>query len=653
MSTKRRASFGTWPSPWKAERIASAEVRLAEVRLDGGAVYWLERRPDEGGRSVVVRRRPAGRLEDAIPRGANARNAVYEYGGGSYAVVDGAVVYTEFADGRVWIAQPGDAEPTGRPVTAPGPWRFADLTPDPARRRVYAIQEDRSGAGEPIHRVVAIDHAAAEPLPPIVLVEGADFYSSPTPSSDGSRLAWISWSHPDMPWDATELWVAAVDAAGRPGRAERVAGGDNRPESIREPRFSPGGVLFFASDRTGYWNVYRADPADFRVTPLVTLDAEVGAPQWVFGESYYAFVAEDDVVLAANHAGEWRLHRLCSGRLADLTRRFTEVRSIHTDGRRVVFLGASPIEPMAVVAVDLVDGKDSAVVEILRPADDLGIDAGYLSRPRAFDFATSGDARAHGFFYAPANAELEGPQGERPPVIVLCHGGPTAAASTALAPSIQFWTSRGFAVADLNYRGSTGFGRAYRESLYGGWGVTEVDDCVAAVRHLAASGDVDPERAIIRGASAGGYTTLAALAFRDVFRAGASYYGVADLEALMRDTHKFESRYGDRLIGPYPACRDLYRERSPLHAADRLSCPVIFFQGLEDKVVPPNQTEAMVDALRRKGLPVAYVAFAGEQHGFRRAENIRRALECELYFYSRVFGFELPDPPPDLVIENL
>ena len=292
-------------------------------------------------------------------------------------------------------------------------------------------------------------------------------------------------------------------------------------------------------------------------------------------------------------------------------------------------------------------------VEILRRSSEVAIDVGYLSRPRAIELETAGGDRAHGFFYAPAHAEIEGPAGERPPLMVLCHGGPTAAASTALAPGIQFWTSRGFAVIDLDYRGSTGFGRAYREKLYGQWGIAEVDDCVAAVRHLAAAGEIDPRRAVIRGASAGGYTTLAALAFRDTFRAGASYFGVGDLEALARDTHKFESRYLDRLVGPYPARRDLYVERSPLHAADRLSCPVIFFQGLEDKVVPPNQAETMVDALRRKGIPVAYVPFAGEQHGFRRAENIRRALECELYFYSRVFGFELPDPPPALEIENL
>jgi dipeptidyl aminopeptidase/acylaminoacyl peptidase len=292
-------------------------------------------------------------------------------------------------------------------------------------------------------------------------------------------------------------------------------------------------------------------------------------------------------------------------------------------------------------------------VQILRRSADLGIDAGYVSQPRAIEYETTDGDTAHAFFYPPAHAELEGPSEQRPPLMVLCHGGPTSATAPVLAAGIQFWTSRGFAVADLNYRGSTGYGRAYREKLYGRWGVVEVDDCVAAVRHLAAAGEIDPARAVIRGASAGGYTTLAALAFRSVFRAGASYFGVGDLEALARDTHKFESRYLERLVGPWPARRDLYAERSPLNAADRLSCPVIFFQGLEDKVVPPNQAETMVEALRRKGIPVAYVPFAGEQHGFRRAENIRRSLECELYFYSRVFGFTLPDPPPALAIENL
>jgi dipeptidyl aminopeptidase/acylaminoacyl peptidase len=660
MGRKRSAPYGTWPSPWTAERISSAEVRAGEVRLDGGDVYWLERRPAEGGRSVVVRRDRAGRIADAIPATANARNAVYEYGGGSYAVSGGDVFYTDFGDQRVWIAPAAGG--AARPLTAPGPWRFADLTIDPARRRLYAIQEDRSpipgwgGGGstkpEPTHRVVAIDlDAGPSGAQPEVLVEGDDFYASPAPSADGSALAWISWRHPDMPWDRTELWIADVNPDGSIAQRKRVAGGD-RVESIREPRFSPRGALCFVSDRTGFWNLYRRDDAD-RITPLTALEAEVGGPQWVFGESYYAFAGEDDVVLAASHGGMWRLHRLRAGVLEETTDRFTDVRYVQTDGERVIFAGASPVEPSSVATMALRGAGVSADVEILRRSSEVAIDLAYVSRPRSIELETAGGDRAHGFFYAPAHAEIEGPAGERPPLMVLCHGGPTSAASTALAPGIQFWTSRGFAVIDLDYRGSTGFGRAYREKLYGQWGVAEVDDCVAAVRHLAAAGEIDPRRAVIRGASAGGYTTLAALAFRDIFRAGASYFGVGDLEALARDTHKFESRYLDRLVGPYPARRDLYVERSPLHAADRLSCPVIFFQGLEDKVVPPNQAETMVEALRRKGIPVAYVPFAGEQHGFRRAENIRRALECELYFYSRVFSFALPDPPPALDIENL
>jgi dipeptidyl aminopeptidase/acylaminoacyl peptidase len=647
LTKARTAPYGTWPSPWTAERIAAAEVRASEVRLDGDRVYWLERRPAEGGRSVVVRRDREGRIADAIPRQANARNAVHEYGGGSFTVAGGDVFYVDFADERVWRA-PADGS-AARPLTAPGPWRFADLTLDPARRRLYAIQEDRSTRPEPTHRVVAIDLDAPAPgAQPRVLVEGDDFYASPAPSPDGSRLAWISWRHPDMPWDRTELWTADVRLDGTLVNRQRVAGGQ-QPESIREPRFSPRGALCFVSDRTGFWNPYRIG-GDGRIAALVTLEAEVGGPQWVFGESYYAFAGDDDVVLSANHGGTWRLHRLRSGRLETLTERFTDVRYVRTDGERVVFVGASPVESAAVVSVPL---RAGGPVEILRRASEVAIDERYLSRPRAVEIETAGGDLTHGFFYAPAHAEVEGPADERPPLMVLCHGGPTSAASTALAPGIQFWTSRGFAVIDLDYRGSTGFGRAYREKLYGQWGVVEVDDCVAAVRHLAAAGEIDPRRALIRGASAGGYTTLAALAFRDVFRAGASYFGVGDLEALARDTHKFESRYLDRLVGPYPERRDLYVERSPLHAADRLSCPVIFFQGLEDKVVPPSQAETMVEALRRKGIPVAYVPFAGEQHGFRRAENIRRSLECELYFYSRVFGFTLPDPPPALEIENL
>ena len=654
MSRKRSAPYGSWPSPWTASRISTAEVRASEVKLDGDRVYWLERRPTEGGRSVVVRRERDGGITDAVPKSANARTAVYEYGGGSYTVAGNEVCWTEFADQRVWRAPAADASAV-LPVTIEGPWRFADLVPDPARRRLYAIQEDRSVEPEPAHRIVAIDLGAPAPgATPEVLVSGADFYASPAPSPDGSMLAWLSWRHPDMPWDRTELWLADVEPDGTLGNRRCVAGGE-QVESIREPRFGPDGALFFVSDRSGYWNLYRLE-ADGSATPIAPVEAEVGGPQWVFGESFYAFAGPDDIVLAANHAGTWKLHRWRHGRLETLSERFTDVRYVQADAERVVWSGGSPVEPSAVVASSLREpaaGKEAAHVEILKRTSAMEGESGYLSRPRAIDFTTTNGDRAHGFFYPPAHAEIEGPADERPPLIVLCHGGPTAGASTALNAGIQFWTSRGFAVLDLDYRGSTGFGRVYREKLYGEWGRVEVDDCVAAVRHLAAEGEIDARRAVIRGASAGGYTTLAALAFRDTFRAGASYFGVGDLEALARDTHKFESRYLDRLIGPYPERRDLYVERSPLHAADRLSCPVIFFQGLEDKVVPPNQAEAMVEALRRKGIPVAYVPFPGEQHGFRRAENIRRSLECELYFYSRVFGFELPDPPPDLTIENL
>ncbi len=413
MSAKRAAPYGTWPSPWTAERISSAEVRASEVRLDGGDVYWLERRPAEGGRSVVVRRDGAGRAADAIPATANARNAVYEYGGGSYTVAGGDIFYTDFGDQRVWIAPARGGEP--RPLTVAGPWRFADLTFDPARRRLYAIQEDRSTKPEPTHRVVAIDlDAPASGAQPEVLVEGDDFYASPAPSPDGSKLAWLSWRHPDMPWDRTELWVAEVHGDGTLGRRQRVAGGD-RVESIREPRFSPAGALCFVSDRTGYWNLYRLEG---RVTALTTLDAEVGGPQWVFGESYYAFAGDDDVLLSANHGGTWRLHRLRSGVLEDVTDRFTDVRYVRTDGERVVFAGASPVEPSAVVSIALRGGAGAPAgqVEILRRASDLAIDQGYLSPPRPIEVETTGGERAHGFFYAPAHAELEGPAGEQPPL---------------------------------------------------------------------------------------------------------------------------------------------------------------------------------------------------------------------------------------------
>jgi dipeptidyl aminopeptidase/acylaminoacyl peptidase len=482
----------------------------------------------------------------------------------------------------------------------------------------------------------------------VVLTQGNDFYSSPRVSPDGTQLAWLTWNHPNMPWDGCELWVGEFGPEGTLTSTRWVAGGV--AESIFQPEWSPDGVLYFASDRNGWWNLQRIS-ADGEIESVARAKAELGQPQWLFGMSLYAFAAPDLIVCSHVEQGVSRLETIDipTGKLTIIDSPFTDIQYLKAANGQAVFRAGSPTEVASITRFDLATGQ----FETLRRANEQEVYPQYFSVPRAIEFPTEAGLTAHGFFYPPQNPEFRAPDGEKPPLIVKSHGGPTAAASTALSLSIQYWTSRGFAVLDVNYGGSTGYGRQYRERLNKKWGLVDVDDCVNGAKYLVDRGEVDGKRLIITGGSAGGYTTLCALTFRNAFRAGASHFGVSDAEALARDTHKFESQYLTGLLGPYPARQDLYFERSPINFTERLSCPVIFFQGLEDKVVPPNQAEKMVRAIRAKGIPVAYAAFEGEQHGFRQAQNIKRALEGELYFYSRVFNFELAEPVEPLVIENL
>jgi dipeptidyl aminopeptidase/acylaminoacyl peptidase len=645
MTDVRVAPYGAWKSPITSDLIVTATVGLGQIVLDGEDVYWIELRPAEGGRHCVVRRTPDGRTEDVTPAGFNARTRVHEYGGADFAVSVGVVYFSNFNDQRLYRQEPGAAP---RPVTPEGRYRYSDAAVDTRRGLLFAVREDHGvEGGEAVNTIVSLDLDGDE-VGGGVLVSGADFYSSPRLSPDGSRLAWLSWNHPNMPWDGTELWVGELDGRGALSDARRVAGGE--AESIFQPEWSPAGVLHFVSDRSNWWNLYRLGEAG-DAEPLHASEAEFATPQWVFGMSTYAFNGPDEIVCAYTSRGAWRLALLDAraGSLEEIETPYTEIDDVKAAGGRAYFIGGSPRTRPAVVELDLQTRESN----VLRRSSEAVIDDGYLSEPRAVEFPTEGGLTAHAFFYPPRNRDFDAPAGERPPLLVMCHGGPTAAASSALSLKTQYWTSRGVAVLDVNYGGSTGYGREYRQRLNGEWGVVDVDDCVNGARHLAERGEVDGARCVITGGSAGGYTVLSALTFRDLFKAGASHYGVSDLTVLISDTHKFESRYLDRLLGPYPERADLYRERSPINYTERLDCPVIFFQGLEDKIVPPNQAELMVEALRRKKLPVAYVAFEGEQHGFRKAENIKRALDGELYFYSRVFGFPLADEVEPVHIENL
>ena len=633
--------FGTWPSPITPDAIVADTIRLASVTLDSGRIGWLEGRPAEGGRNVLVRADEAGRAVDVTPAPFNVRSRVHEYGGGAYAVSGDHVWFSNFEDGRVYM-QAGTAAPA--PLTAEGPARFADLTVDRGRRRLLAVREMHGDGAPPVNDLVAIsiDDGSVR-----TIASGHDFFAAPAPSPDGTRLAWLAWDQPDMPWDAAALWLAELDGDGVPGAPFRIVGGSGR--SAFQPAWSPDGALWCVTDPDGWWNLHRWRDGEFRC--MYRAENEFGKPLWQLGTTTFGFDADGRVVCTWRSDGAWRLGRLDpNSRLTEIPSPWTSIDSLVVAGSTAAFIGGTPDRSAAVVSLDL----DSGQSRVHRTSSALSIDASMLSRPEALTFPTDGDNEvAHGFYYPPCNASCRAPVGELPPLLVMSHGGPTGATSDTLNPATQFWTSRGFAVLDVDYRGSTGYGRAYRERLYGEWGVVDVEDCVAGALHLAETGRADRERLAIRGGSAGGYTTLAALTFHDAFRAGASYYGISDLEVLAADTHKFEARYLDRLVGAWPADRDIYRARSPLHHASRLRCPIIFFQGLDDRVVPPNQAELMVDALDRQGLPVACLTFEGEGHGFRQAGTLRRCLEAELLFYARVFGFEPADAPAPIEIRNL
>ncbi len=640
--TKKVAPYGSWPSPITTDLITADVVGLAEIRADGEDLYWMEARPAEQGRSVIVRRTADGRIEDAIPAGFNARTRVHEYGGGTYLVRQGEIVFSNFADQRLYRTSVGESPV---PLTPDEALRYADGVVDVGRKRYIYVREDhRDTEAEAVNTLVAIPFAGGEGQ---VLTSGFDFYAAPRLSPNGRRLAWVCWNHPNMPWDDTELWLADLTPEGAVVGARRVAGGPGI--SIVDPVWSPDCLLYYVSDESGWWNIYcLGEDGGLNVLPI---EAELAGPPWVFGTTRYAFVAADTIYGIIDDEGASRLVRLDvpTGTLSRLDLPYPDVSSIRVgDG----WIGLTVAGPDRVPAVGRYDLPTQAF-EVVRVSADLDLDPHGISEPEPITFPSANGREAHAFYYAPTNAAFEGPADERPPLLVLSHGGPTSAVSGTLRLGTQYWTSRGFAVLDVNYGGSTGYGRAYRDRLKGQWGIVDVEDCIHGARHLVERGKADGDRLAIRGGSAGGYTTLSALAFHDVFAAGASHYGVGDLEALAQDTHKFESRYMDQLVGPYPEAKDLYQARSPIHHVDGLSCPVILFQGLDDPVVPPNQAERMFEALDKKGIPVAYVPFEGEQHGFRQAKNIRRALEAELYFYGKVFGFEPAEAIEPVPIQNL
>ena len=605
-----RAPFGSWRSPITAAAIVSGAASITEIVVDGATVWFNEGRPAERGRTAIMRFDADGVAREVTPPDANVRSRVHEYGGGAWWVRHDHLYYVDMADQQLREMAPG-GEP--RLLTTDTRDRYADLrvTPDDAWLVCVRERHDLSFS-EASNEIVAV--ALDDSGRVNVLASQADFVSNPRLSPDGSQLAWLQWFHPNMPWDCTELWCAAFNDGSISDMRCMV-----RDAALLQPEWSPDGVLHVITDANGWWHIVRVDDG----AVLTSGDRDWGHAPWVFGGSTYAFRADGSLVT-----------------LGDVDAVLSEVSCLRTRGTEIVAAGATWSQETQIVEV-APDGKSSA----LRPARDLGLDAAFFASPEHITFSTGdGSEIAHAWFYRPAHPDFVGPEGEQPPLIVMAHGGPTGAAQTSLRLPTRYWTSRGFAVVDVDYRGSTGYGRAYRQQLTDRWGLSDVEDCVAAARYLAARGDVDVAKLLIRGGSAGGFTVLCALTFHDVFAAGASHYGIADLEALATDTHKFESRYLDGLIGRYPEQRDIYIERSPIHHTDRLRTPLIVLQGLDDRVVPPNQAHMLVDALAAKGVPHAYVEFAGEGHGFRKADNIITALEAELSFYAQLLGFTPADP---------
>jgi dipeptidyl aminopeptidase/acylaminoacyl peptidase len=628
VTTTERLPYGAWPSPITSELVVRAANLPNGVQLDGNDLWWSEGRPEEAGRTVVLRRGADGTVTEVLPAPWSARSGVHEYGGGAWWVRGGVLWFVDWATQRLHVVGPGE-EPvplTPEPATPRG-LRFADGDVHPDGRQVLCVQEEHRADGAVLNTIVRL--AADLPSAPEPVVVGPDFVSDPRWRGDGGAFCWLEWDQPDMPWEATRLVVH--DDAGR-----AVVAGHGGAESICQPTWAADGSLWFSSDRTGFWSLHRWTP-DGGTTVVLDLGSDIGFPQWIFGQSCFALLDDGRVLLVYQAEGRDHLAVLRpDGAVVDVAPELTSVDAVRTNGTAVALVAGTPTSEPQVVLGE-VDG-DGLQVRHAVAARDLGLGPEWLSVPEPVDFPTAGGVTAHALLYRPRNPEAEGPPGARPPLLVLIHGGPTSAARPMLRLATQFWTSRGFAVVDVNYRGSTGYGRAYRKLLDGQWGVADVEDCVAVARHLADAGLVDGARMFIRGGSAGGFTTLAALAFHDVFAGGASHYGVADLALLAAETHKFEARYLDGLVGPWPEARLVYDERSPIHHLDGITRPLAVFQGLDDAVVPPSQAELIVEGLRGRGVPVTYVAFEGEGHGFRKAENIRTALDTELAFYLEVLG---------------
>ena len=637
-------AYGSWPSPISAASVVKGSRGLGALQFDGDYLYWLESRPEEGGRNTIMRWTHAGEPEELLAAPWNARTRVQEYGGGSLLVADGTIWFANLQDQRLYRMEPGK---TPEAITPEAELRFAGCALDRSRARLLCVREDHRHDGEPQNTLVAVPIEGVSEGE--VLFSGSDFVSAPSLSPDGARIAFTSWQHPNMPWDNTTLWSAGFDEQGN--LQGLVAHNPETQESVINPRWGRDGRLYAISDRDNWWSIYRVEAETFSSVPSGIERAEIGGPGWAIGSDYYHLLDDGRILARVMKGGVSSLLMIdpASSSSQPLALASEAVHDFLPVDDRLFVISAPSESPPALLEASL----GGAMRTVIRTSGASSVEQRWIPEYRLVSFPTSGGAEAHGIYLPPANPDVSAPVGTAPPLIVKVHGGPTSVSSPTYNTGLLYWSSRGFAILNLNYRGSTGFGREYRRALYGQWGIADVEDAVAGATWLAEQGLADPNRLIITGGSAGGYTALAAHAFHDTFAAGASHYGVSDLEALARDTHKFESRYMDQLIGPYPEQRDLYRARSPIHHLAGFSAPLLLLQGMDDPVVPPNQSQMIFEALKSRGVPTAYLAFEGEAHGFRKAENQIRALEAELYFYSRVLELDRPEELPAVEISGL
>lgn len=640
--TDSHTPYGSWLSPINAASTVAGSRGLHTLQSDEGYIYWVEARPEEGGRNTIMRWRAGGEIEEVLPAAFNARTRIHEYGGRAILVAGGTIWFSNFTDQRLYRMKPG-GEPEA--ITPEAPLRFGACELDASRNRLICIREDHRPLGEVRNALVAL------PLEGIsdgeVLFDDSDFVSAPSLSPDGKRIAFVSWNHPNMPWDSTTLWSAEFGAGGElAGLIEHNPGSN---ESIMDAQWDRGNQLHAISDRDNWWKIYRVQGEELIAIDTALIEVEIGGPAWTIGRNFYRFLPDGRIAAQVSRWGTEQLYVIDTGSgSAELlgldSAAVTDVLPVDD----LLYVIHSPGDRPAELLVTDANGGRGLVI---RKAKDDSPARQWIPNSQTVSFPSGDGAVAHGIYYPPTNPNMQASPDETPPLMVFVHGGPTSSTKPVYSLSTLYWTSRGFAILDLNYRGSSGYGREYRQALYGAWGIADVEDASNGARWLADQGLADTQRLIIRGGSAGGYTTLAAHSFHDTFAAGASYFGVSDIEALAQETHKFESRYLDQLIGPYPERKDLYVARSPIHHLEGFSAPLLLLQGLEDKVVPPNQSEMIFEALKSRGIPTAYLAFEGEGHGFRKSGNQIRAREAELYFYSRVLGFELPEDiePVDIV----